>query len=98
MTRAFAALAHMDIISAIRYNPVSPAVFLVMIVLWGYSVARLVTAGRFVWRAWPSLITERVFWALLIIYLAFGITRLALEIHNPEMRLPAANITTYNSI
>lgn len=98
MTRAFVAILHLDIISAVRYNPVSPAVFLVMILLWGYSVARLATAGRFVWRAWPSVVTERMFWVLLIIYLAFGITRLALEIHNPEMRLPAAIITTYRSI
>ncbi|MEI7832336.1 MAG: DUF2752 domain-containing protein [bacterium] len=94
MTRGFAALAHLDILSAIRYNPFSPIVFIIAVALWIFAVARLITDGRFNMQLWRRGITDRIFVVILVLYLIYGIGRLALEIHDPSLRLPAT-ISTY---
>jgi len=96
MTRGFAALVHLDILSAIRYNPFSPVVFIMAVTLWIFAVARLITDGRFNMQLWRREITDRIFGVLLVLYLIYGIGRLVLEIHDPTLRLPAI-ITTYSA-
>lgn len=89
MTRGFFALLHLDILSAFRYNSFSPVVFIIAVLFWIYALARLSTGGRFVLPLWRRGITDRLFWVLVALYLLVGFGRLALEIHDPTLRLPS---------
>jgi len=44
MTRAFRAMGRLDIMGAVKYNPLGPAFFVVALACWVYGVLRLVTA------------------------------------------------------
>lgn len=80
MTRAFRAMAELDVAGSFRYNPLGPIVFVVVLAGWFYALARLLTVGKIQFSAkWQRRITH-FFWLLLWVYLGVGLLRLALEI------------------
>lgn len=80
MTRAFRAMAELDVSGAFRYNPLGPIVFVVVLLGWCYALARILTNGQIQLSAWWKRLISRFFWLLLWVYLAIGLLRLVLEI------------------
>jgi Protein of unknown function (DUF2752) len=80
MTRAFSAIAHGDLWRAVRYNPLSPLLFLAAIMVWIAAAATLLSwqgAHQAMARLRPSTFAGQV---LLAIIMMWWITRLALGI------------------
>jgi Protein of unknown function (DUF2752) len=80
MTRAFSAIAHGDLWRALRYNPLSPFLFLALIVVWAGAGATILNWPRvrtLAMRLRPSPMTTNV---LLAIVLAWWVVRLAMGI------------------
>lgn len=80
MTRAFSAIAHGEVWRAVRYNPLSPLLFLALIAVWAGALATILSWPRvrtLVMRLRPNALTTNV---LLVIVLAWWIVRLALGI------------------
>ena len=80
MTRAFSAIAHGELWRAVRYNPLSPLLFLALIAVWVGAAATILNWPRA--RAWvaslrPSALMTNV---LLVIVLAWWVARLAIGI------------------
>lgn len=86
LTRAFRAMAHLDIAEATRYNPLGPAIFLVTVLAWGYCLGMVVTGGRLPIAAWWMRWRGRLLWAGITIYLVFGFGRIVYELRHPPPR------------
>lgn len=80
MTRAFSAIAHGELWRAVRYNPLSPLVFLAFIAIWVGAAATILNWPRvraLLMRLQPSAVATNV---LMVIMLAWWVVRLALGI------------------
>jgi len=80
MTRAFSAIAHGELWRAVRYNPLSPLLFLAFIAIWAGAAATILNWPRvraLVMRLQPSALATNV---LLVIMLAWWVVRLAIGI------------------
>jgi hypothetical protein len=80
MTRAFSAIAHGEWWRAVRYNPLSPLLFLAAIAIWASAAATLLNwqaARSLLARLRPSTLAANV---LLLIVMLWWITRLAVGI------------------
>lgn len=78
MTRAFSAIAHGELWRAVRYNPLSPLLFLALIAVWVGAAATILNWPRV--RAWlvrlrPSTVVTNV---LMVIVLIWWVARLSL--------------------
>jgi hypothetical protein len=78
MTRAFSSIAHGELWRAVRYNPLSPLLFLALIAVWAGAAATILNWPRvcaLVARLRPAPLTTNV---LLVIVLAWWVARLAI--------------------
>jgi len=83
LTRAFQALGRLDVHSAIRYNPLSPLVFLITVALWGYCLAQVASRGRVRlpdW--WQRRQGAVVFWGMML-FVIIGVIRIGYELRYP---------------
>jgi hypothetical protein len=80
MTRAFSAIAHGELWRAVRYNPLSPLLFLAAIAIWASAAATILkweAARSALARLRPSTLAANV---LMVIVMLWWITRLAVGI------------------
>jgi len=83
MTRAFRAMGRLDVVGAFRYNPLGPAVFLGVVVVWCYCIALLATDGRITLPPGWLRIRQVVLKSAFVLLLAVGVARMVYEIHHP---------------
>ena len=88
LTRAFRAMGRLQVSEAFGYNPLGPAVFLVVVGLWLFAVTMLLTRGRLRIPAWWMHWQPRLFWLAILIYLVVGIGRIIYEISYSDARPP----------
>jgi hypothetical protein len=88
LTRSFRAMGRLDIVGAVKYNPLGPAFFLGALAFWLYAMVMLVTRGTFTLPDWWLRRQETVLWVVLVLYLAVGFSRMALEVCIPSLRPP----------
>ena len=77
MTRAFSAIAHGELWRAVIYNPLSPLLFLALLLVWAYAVATVLNlqgVTTALARLRPSNNASRL---MLFVLLAWWIIRLA---------------------
>ncbi len=87
LTRAFQAMGRLDVVAAIHYNPLGPAVFILALGIWIVALLRLLTRGRITPPRWWLRHQYRlVMWAVVILLLV-GFIRMVYEIFHP---LPVA--------
>ncbi len=83
MTRAFRAMGRLDVVAAIHYNPLGPAVFLAVLAFWGYAIAMLCTRGRMRLPQWWQRRHVEITWSAVGIFLLVGFARVIYELHHP---------------
>lgn len=86
LTRAFRAMGRLDVIAAIHYNPLGPAVFLGALAFWCYALALLLTGGRARMPDWWQRRQTVLLWSALTIFLLVGFARMAYEVQHPLSR------------
>jgi hypothetical protein len=73
MTRAFCAIGHGELWRAVRFNLLSPAVFLAAIAVWIYAAATVFKfdkARSFFLRLLPGALVTKILFALVIVWWA----------------------------
>ncbi len=73
MTRAFCAIGHGDVWRAVRFNALSPALFLAAIAMWASAAATLLNFNRVresLLRLRPNAFVTKILFALVIVWWA----------------------------
>lgn len=83
LTRAFRAMGRLDVVAAIHYNPLGPAVFLATVVCWGYALAMLCTRGQVCLPCWWQRRRLEIVWGAIGLFLLVGFVRLLFELRHP---------------
>ena len=88
LTLAFRAMGRLDTVSAIQYNPLSPAIFLGTVILWCYALAMLCTRGQVRLPRWWQRRHVEIVWSAVGIFLLVGFVRLLYELRHPPSPPP----------
>ncbi|MHB9025750.1 MAG: DUF2752 domain-containing protein [Armatimonadota bacterium] len=83
LTRAFGAMGRLDVLEAVGYNPLGPAVFLLAVALWGYALAMIFTGGRYQLPTWWQRRTSMLLTWALAVFLLVGLGRIGYELRHP---------------
>ncbi|MHB9129789.1 MAG: DUF2752 domain-containing protein [Armatimonadota bacterium] len=83
MTRAFRAMGRLDVREAFNYNPLSPAVFLGALALWGYATAMVVSGGRIQPPEWWTRWHIRIIIWTVAVTMVLGVVRIGYQLQHP---------------
>ncbi|HEX2949835.1 MAG TPA: DUF2752 domain-containing protein [Armatimonadota bacterium] len=85
MTRAFRAMGRLDVSEAIRYNPLGPAFFGMVVIGWVYAIIMFCSGGKTPIPMWWIHWRRHFFWGMLAVLLIVGIGRMVYELHHPPL-------------